>query len=169
MVVNMCFNATEPSIGLRLNRDRLTMKIYMMDTGLLFSHAFDESAITSEELYRKVLAGKLEFNGGMLMENLIAQMLATSGHKLYFFSSYSKEKKEDRMEIDFLITKPTITNRHNIVPLEVKSGKNYTLTSLKKFQAKYSKELDTPIILHPSDVKEENGFLYLPLYMTPCL
>ena len=73
------------------------------------------------------------------------------------------------MEIDFLIAKSKIGSRHNISPIEVKSGKNYTLTSLKKFRNKYSEQTDTPYILHTSDLTVEDGFVYLPLYMAPLL
>ena len=37
MIVNICYNSTEPSIGLKLNMDRMTLKCYMGDTGLLIS------------------------------------------------------------------------------------------------------------------------------------
>ena len=40
----------------------------------------------NEELYRKLLFDKLEINKGMLVENIVAQMLVASGHKLYFFT-----------------------------------------------------------------------------------
>ena len=73
------------------------------------------------------------------------------------------------MEIDFLIAKSKITNRHNISPIEVKSGKNYTLTSLQKFMRKYREQLDTPYVLHTGDLKEEDGIIYLPLYMAGLL
>ena len=105
----------------------------------------------------------------MLVENIVAQMLTASGHKLYFYSNSSREDTESRMEIDFLIAKSKISNRHNISPIEVKSSKNYTLTSLKKFRTKYQDQLHTPLVLHTSDLKEEDGILYLPLYMTPLL
>ena len=133
MIINNCYNTTAPNIGLKLNMDRMTMKCYMADTGLLISHAFDENGIVSEEIYKKILFDKLEFNKGMLIENIVAQMLTASGHKLYFYSNPSEKEAESRMEIDFLIAKSKISNRHNISPIEVKSGKNYTLTSLRKF------------------------------------
>ena len=106
---------------------------------------------------------------GMIVENMTAQMLRAAGHKLYFYSNPSKTDKDERMEIDFLIAKSKITNAHNISPIEVKSSKNYTLTSLKKFIKRFSSELHTPYVLHPADLKEENGIIYLPLYMTPFL
>ena len=73
------------------------------------------------------------------------------------------------MEIDFLIAKSKISNRHNISPIEVKSGKNYTLTSLRKFMERYAEQTGIPYVLHTSDFKEEDGIVYLPLYMTPML
>ena len=73
------------------------------------------------------------------------------------------------MEIDFLIAKSKISNRHNISPIEVKSGKNYTLTSLNKFTRKFSEYTAMPYVLHTGDLKIEDDITYLPLYMTPLL
>lgn len=169
MIVNMAYNTTEPSIGLGMNTDDTTLKCYMADTGLLISHAFNENTIVSENLYNKLLVDKLEFNGGMIVENIVAQMLRSAGHKLYFFSKYSKDDAKERMELDFLIAKDTITSKHNISPIEVKSTNRYTLTSLKKCIAKYDSYLDTPYVLHTADLKVEEGITYLPLYMTGLL
>lgn len=169
MIVNTCYNSTAPNIGLKLNMDRLTLKCYMADTGLLISHAFDENGIVSEEIYKKILFDKLEVNMGMIVENVVAQMLVASGHKLYFYSNPSREDKNARMEIDFLIAKDKISNRHNISPIEVKSSMRYTLTSLRKFVTKYKEQTHIPYVIHPNDFKEEDGIVYLPLYMTPML
>ena len=169
MISNICYNTTEPSIGLKLNMDRMTLKCYMGDTGLLISHAFDENGLVNEEIYKKILFGKLEVNEGMIIENIVAQMLSASGHKLYFYSNSSRDDKDARMEIDFLISKNKISNRHNISPIEVKSSKNYTLTSLRKFMKRYSEQLNEAYVLHMNDLKIEDGIIYLPLYMTPLL
>ena len=165
MICNICYNSTEPSVGIKMNRDRTTMKIYMGDTGLLISHAFDENGLVDEEVYKKILLGKLEINEGMVFENIVAQMLTASGHKLYFYSNASRNDKNMRMEIDFLITKGKVTSRHNISPIEVKSGKRYTFNSLKKFMDRYHEQLNTPYILHTSDLMEKEGIIYLPVYM----
>lgn len=169
MIVNVCYNSTAPNIGLKLNMDRVTMKCYMADTGLLISHAFDENGIVSEEIYKKLLFDKPEVNKGMIMENIVAQMLVASGHKLYFYNNPSRDDASLRMEIDFLIAKSKITSKHNISPIEVKSGGKYTLTSLKKCREKYTEQLDTLYVLHKNDLKVEEGIVYLPLYMTPLL
>ena len=96
-------------------------------------------------------------------------MLTAGGHKLYFYSNPSRDDKDSRMEIDFLISKSKISNRHNISPIEVKSCKNYTLSSLRKFIKKYREQTYIPYVLHSGDLKEEEGITFLPLYMTPLL
>ena len=169
MIVNNCYNTTDPAIGLKMNQDRRLLKCYMGDTGLLISHAFDENSIVSNEVYRKLLLDKLEVDMGMIMENMVAQMLTARGHKLYFYANSDRENNENRMEIDFLIAKKIITNRHNISPVEVKSGKRYALASIRKFMAKYAEQLHTAYVLHPGDLKEESGIVFLPLYMAPFL
>ncbi len=169
MIVNNCYNSTDPGIGLRLNLDRTVLKCYMADTGLLISHSFDENGIVEEEVYRKLLLDKLEVNMGMVIENIVAQMLTASGHRLYFYTNSDRQNKENRMEIDFLIAKNKVTNRHNISPIEVKSSKNYTLSSIRKFRAKYSEQLYIPYVLHPGDFKMEDDMIFLPLYMTSFL
>ena len=169
MIINSCYNTTEPNVGLNLNKDTNTMKCYMADTGLLISHAFDTNEIVSEDLYRKILLDKLEMNSGMIIENIVAQMLRTAGHKLFFYSNSSMTDRDSRMEIDFLIGKGKITARHNISPIEVKSSTRYTLTSLKKCIAKYGSYLSTAYVIHPADLKEEDKIIYLPLYMCPLL
>lgn len=169
MIVNNCYNSTEPNIGLNLNRDRTLLKCYMGDTGLLVCHAFDENGMISEEIYKKLLLGKLEVNMGMIMENVVAQMLTAAGHKLYFYANSSRENAAARMEIDFLTAKSKAGNRHNISPIEVKSGKNYTLTSLRKFRTRYAEQTCTCYVLHTGDVREGEGIVYLPLYMASLL
>ena len=168
-IVNICYNCTAPNIGLRLNMERNTLKCYMADTGLLFSHAFDEKGRVPNEIYQKIIHDKLEIIAGMLVENIVAQMLTAAGHKLYFYSNSSRENAEDRMEIDFLTAKSKLTSRHNITPIEVKSSQRYTLSSLNKCINKFGNYLTTPIVLHSADLKQEKGIDYLPLYMTPLL
>lgn len=168
-LVNIAYNTTEPNIGLGQRIDSNALKCYMADTGLLLSMTFNEKSIVNEQIYKKILFDKLSFNEGMLMENIVAQMLVSSGRKLYFFSRNDRNDASDTMEIDFLISKDLITSKHNIIPIEVKSGDRYTFTSLNKLNNKYKEYLAQGIILHTKDLKEEEGVLYLPLYMTQLL
>lgn len=168
MIVNMAYKSTELSVGLRLNEDSSSYKCYMADTGLLISLAFNDNSISKEEVYKNILFDKLEFNAGMLIENVVSQMLVTNGHRLYFYSNNSNEA-DDRMEIDFLISKSKVTKKHNISAIEVKSGKNYTTVSLNKLYNKYTSMLDTSYIIHTGNYMVKNDIVYLPIYMTPLL
>ena len=168
-MVNICYNTTAPNIGLQLNEDRTVLKCYFCDTGLLISLAFSARGIVTNEIYQKLMFDKLEINEGMLVENIVAQMLKTVGNELFFYSNYDKEDAENRMQVDFLIQKEAVTSRHNISPIEVKSGTSYTLTSIRKCIKKYGQYLSTPYVLHSKDVEMKDGIVYLPLYMTPLL
>lgn len=103
------------------------------------------------------------------MENMVAQMLTCAGHRLFIYSNSSRNDSASRMELDFLIRKSKVTNRHNIIAIEVKSGKNYTLSYLHKAVTKYKDYLSKPVVVHTSDLSEDDNFLYLPVYMVPLL
>jgi len=166
MIVNGCYAINEPELGMRLRLNNIIFKAYMADTGLLISHAYDENSIVSEEVYQKLLFDKLEVNMGMVMENVVAQMLRATNRQLYFYTNSDRNNKDNRMEIDFLVAKRNITNKHNISPIEVKSSKNYTLNSIRKFRNKYKDKIDKIYVLHTSDLRIEDDIIYLPLYMT---
>ena len=168
-MVNICYNTTAPNIGLQLNEDRTVLKCYYCDTGLLISLAFSARGIVTNEIYQKLMFGKLEIDEGMLVENIVAQMLKAAGNELFFYSNYDKEEAENRMQVDFLVQKEVVTSRHNILPIEVKSGSGYTLTSINKCIKKFKEYLSTPYVLHTKDVEQKDGLVYLPLYMTPLL
>ncbi len=168
-MVNICYNTTAPNIGLRLNEDRTALKCYFCDTGLLISLAFSARGIVTNEIYQKLMFDKLEVNEGMLVENIVAQMLKTSGKELFFYANYDKGQAENRMQVDFLIQKEIVTSRHNISPVEVKSSTGYTLTSIHKCIKKFGQYLSTPYVLHSNDVEQKDGLVYLPLYMTGLL
>lgn len=169
MIVNVCTNSTEPNIGLKMNEERSSLKCYMGDTGLLISHAFDENQLAAEDVHRRLLFDKIEINEGMIVENVVAQMLTATGRKLHFYSINDPHDAERRMEIDFLIANTVVGRRKNITPIEVKSGRSYTLKSLTKFRAKYEAYLSAPYVLHAKDLEIKDGVTYLPLYMTPLL
>ena len=168
-LINIAYSTTEPNIGLGQRIDNNSLKCYMFDTGLLLSMTFNEKNIISEEIYKKILFDKLSFNEGMILENIVAQMLISSGRKLYFFSRNNREDSSETMEIDFLISDNKITSKHNIIPIEVKSGDRYTFSSISKFVSKYNDYLGKPIIIHTKDLKVEDNILYLPVYMTGLL
>lgn len=160
MVVNTCFNATDPNVGLALSADHATQKCYMADTGLLVTHTFMDGAYTDNELYRAILFDKLDINEGMILENIVAQMLRFNGHRLYFYSRCDNEHRENHMEIDFLIAEGK-----KIAPIEVKSGNYRSHSSLDKFRKKFSDKIGNSYILYTKDVLKKDGILHLPIYM----
>ena len=160
MIVNTCFNATDPGVGLALSADHATQKCYMADTGLLVTHTFMDKAFTDNEIYKAILFDKLDINEGMIMENIVAQMLRRRGHRLYFYSRSDSENRQNHMEIDFLITE-----NKRISPVEVKSGNYRSHASLDKFRSKFSSKIGTPYILYSKDVMQKDGIWHLPLYM----
>ncbi len=169
MICNMCYMSTEPNIGLGINAERLRLKPYFSDTGLLISMIFDENGLADREIYEKILTDKLEVNLGLVMENAVAQMITASGRKLYYYASNDAEDKNNRMEIDFLIRKRGVTSRHNIIPVEVKSSSHYKTISLNKFIKKFQNYSGAPIIIHTGDYMVKNGIECFPVYMTELL
>ena len=164
MIVNTCFNATDPHVGLALSADNATQKCYMADTGLLVTHTFQDKKYTDNELYRAILFDKLNINEGMLMENIVAQMLRHSRSRLYFYSRSDSQNRENHMEIDFLITEGK-----KIAPVEVKSGNYRSHSSLDKFRKHFSSVNGNSYILYTKDVMIKDGIIHLPLYMAELL
>lgn len=160
MIVNTCFNATDPNVGLALSADHSTQKCYMADTGLLVTQTFMDKAFTENGLYRAILFDKLSINEGMIMENVVAQMLRTNGHKLYFYSRTDATNRKNDMEIDFLITEGK-----KICPIEVKSNNYVSHSSLNKFRDKFSSKIGNSYILYSKDVLVKDGIIHLPIYM----
>lgn len=160
MIVNTCFNATDPNIGLALSADNSTQKCYMADTGLLVTLTFMDRKFTENELYRSILFDKLNVNEGMIMENIVAQMLRANGHKLYFYSRSDSNHRENNLEIDFLISE-----NKKISPIEVKSGNYQSHVSLDKFRLKFSEKLKNSYVLYGKDVMLKDGIIHLPFYM----
>lgn len=164
MVVNTCFNATDPNVGLALSSDNTTQKCYMADTGLLVTHAFKDKKFTDNELYRAILFDKLNINEGMLMENIVAQMLRHGRSRLYFYSRSDNLMRENHMEIDFLIAEGK-----KISPVEIKSGNYRSHSSLDKFRNHFSSVIGNSYILYTKDVLIKDGIIHLPLYMAGLL
>ncbi len=168
MICNVCYKCNDPNVGFALNKNDSAVKCYMGDTGLLVSLAFSENEIASQQLYRLIMNGRLSLNEGMLYENLIAQMIAAKGRKLYFYTRYSEEKHRNDMEIDFLLSNESKTN-FKIYPIEVKSSKNYSVTSLDVFRSIYLKRISQSYIIHPKSYMKDGDMVKLPPYMFFCL
>ena len=167
MIVNVAYNSTEPVAGLKLSAEYSTLKCYLADTGLLISHAFGSNAKALDEIVRRVMFDSISINEGMIVENAVAQMLVSQGIELFFYARYDKKNAENRMEIDFLLPDAQITRRKHVSAVEVKSENDYTTSSLDKFRRKFGQSISAAYVVHPGDIRQHDGILYMPVYMTP--
>ena len=161
MIINRCLNATDPSVGLAMSSDHTSQKCYLGDTGLLVTQAFWDDDYADNKLYTSILTDRLSINEGMLMENVVAQMLRCQGYKLFFYSRSDSKNRENHMEIDFLIS-----NHKKIQPVEVKSSAYRKHSSLDKFIGKFHDRLGEKYILYQKDIMVRDNIVHLPIYMT---
>ena len=164
MIVNIASKVDEPSAALNLSISDPRFKCYMADTGLLVSLAFSDRPFLENDLYLSVLNDRLGVNEGMLIENVVAQSLKASGHRLFFYTQRNPSTRKTLMDIDFLIR-----SGKKIVPIEVKSADSCNLKSLLRLKEIYGKRIGDAIVLHHGEIKDENGIVFLPYYMAPLL
>ncbi len=164
MIGNECINVTKPEVVLELFADRSNFKLYMGDTGLLVTQIMKNREETDEDLYKALIIDKLGINQGMIMENMVAQMLRAAGHELYFHEyMYMPEEaaKEKKYEIDFMTVK-----KKKICPIEVKSSNYMSHKSFDYLIQKYQLKMEDRYIIYTKDLKFEDGIMYIPIYMT---
>ena len=146
-----------------LHKDPRRYKLFLCDTGLFVTLAFMDRDFAENELYEKLLSNKLNTDLGYLYENVVAQMLKTSGNELYYYT-FPKETSNHKYEIDFLLAR-----KNKICPLEIKSSGYKTHASLDAFQCKFSARVLKRYLLYTKDVRKDKDILCLPVYMTPFL
>lgn len=168
MICNLCYKCNDPSVGFALTLNESKVKSYMGDTGLLVSLAFSENELSDNSLYKAIMDDRLSINEGMLYENTIAQMLTAKGKKLYYYAHYNETLKRNDIEIDFLLSNESKLN-FKVFPIEVKSSKNYSTTSLNTFRSRFKNRIDTSIIIHPKNYSVSDDVVKYPPYMIPLI
>lgn len=158
----ICYNCTDPNVGMSTTKDLDKYKIFVADIGLFVTLCFWDKAYTENVIYDKLLSDKLEANLGYLYENLVAQMLAASGNEL-FYHIWPKDEKH-YYEIDFLVSRG-----NKICPIEVKSSGYKTHASMDDFCKKYSKIVGNRYLVYTKDLRKDGTLLMVPAYMTPLL
>lgn len=157
-----CYNTTDPGVSLADTRDFDKYKLYLSDIGLFVSLVFIDRPETENIIYSKLLSDKLPSNLGYLYENLVAQMIASTGRELYFHTW--KHKDDKRYEVDFLIS-----NKNKINVFEVKSSAKGKHESIKLFADKYSKNILNKYIVSQKDSDKDNSIIIKPFYLMPFL
>lgn len=165
--VNFAFLASDPSIGLAAHANFDFFKLYLGDTGLFITLTFMDRDFTDNDIYRKLLSDKLPTDLGYVYENVVAQLLVSAGHSLYYhvFKKQSDDNSEQHSyEIDFLISK-----KDKICPIEVKSSGYKSHKSLDEFQNKFSSRIKQRYLIYTKDLRKEQDIICLPVYMTGLL
>ena len=156
--VNVAYHAADPNVGLPLSEDRSRMKIYVGDTGLMVTLAFWDKSFAENVLYDKLLADRMRANMGYIYENLAAQMLKSSGNRLYFHT-WAKDEKHN-YEVDFLLSRGA-----KICPIEVKSASYKSHVSLDAFCEKFSSRIGRRYVVYTKDLRNDGETILLPIYM----
>ncbi len=154
------YHSNDPNVGMSLTKDISKFKIFCADTGLFVTLAFWDKEHTDNIIYQKLLNDKLSTNLGYVYENIIAQMLATSGNKLFYYT-WPKDPTHN-YEIDFLISRGA-----KIHPIEVKSSGYKSHKSLDVFCQKFSHVVERRYLIYTKDLKKDKETLLLPVYLTP--
>ena len=162
MIVNIAYHSSDPNVGLALTADRTRYKMYLADTGLFVTLAFWDKGFTDNTIYQKLLSDKLPANMGYVFENVVAQMLRTSGYELYYHTFPSPSNHY--YEVDFLLSKGS-----KLTPIEVKSSGYNSHKSLDAFCEKYASRVAERILLYTKDYRKDGPTICLPVYFTPLL
>lgn len=141
--------ANQPKSPLILSKARNQMKLFLCDVGLLAS-------MYSKNIQIQLLNRELDINYGGIFENAVAQELTSHNVSLFYY-------KNNRLgEIDFLTE---IDGK--VVPIEVKSGKNYKVHSaLNNLLQSSEYDMEKAYIFSNYNVSRDGKKIYMPIYMT---
>lgn len=163
MVVNLAHHANDPSVGMRLSKDLSRFKMFMADTGLFITLAFRDKTYTDNIIYNQLLSDKLAANLGYVYENLVAQILRSTGNDLYYYTFPTEDGKRN-YEIDFLLSRG-----NKICPIEIKSSGYRTHRSLDLFCEKYSDRIGDRYLLYTKDYAHDGQVQCIPAYFSGLL
>ncbi len=145
-LINVAYNISVPKLPLSGYADFSKFKVYLLDCGLLGAmlNISSDIIITGNQLFA-------EYNGAFI-ENFVASEFVSRGVKeLYYWTSKSDA------EVDFILQ-----NNNTILPLEVKSGLNRNIKSLRSYADRYH-----PHKIYrtsPRNFTEDNDCINIPLY-----
>lgn len=160
--VNIAYHVDDPNVGMELTSNKSSYKMYLCDTGLFVTLAFWDKEYTENVIYQKLLNDKLDTNLGYVYENAVAQALASSGNKLFYYT-WTDESKHV-YEIDFLLSRG-----FKLWPIEVKSSGYKTHKSLDDFCTKFSNRISNRYLVYTKDLCKDGQTLMIPIYMVGLL
>ena len=139
-----------PSYPLVENCGKNLLKLYLNDVGLLTGLFFKNNI-------QAIMQDVQSINLGSIYETVVAQELSAHGFNLYYYDN------KNNGEVDFLIDD---ADNLSVMPLEVKSGKDYTIHSaLTKFLKVETYNIHQAFVLsNEQKVYQKNGVTYIPIY-----
>jgi predicted AAA+ superfamily ATPase len=142
------YNVEEPKMPLLLSRSRNLLKLFQNDIGLL-------AAQYADGIQLRIIKGDKDINFGSIYENVVAQELVAHGLIPYYYNN------KKRGELDFVIE-----YAGKILPIEVKSGKDYdTHRALSNIMDCSEYELPEAIVLSNNNLRIDHKIVYAPIYM----
>ena len=142
------YNVTEPVLPLSLNEKASLFKLFLSDVGLL-------TTIYGKATKLKIVNGAAGINKGGIFENVVAQELTAHGYASYYYVS----KKFG--ELDFVLE-----HDGHVLPVEVKSGKDYTRHSAPD-NVLNVEEYGIPeaFVFSSANISVDGKVVYYPVYM----
>ena len=126
------------------------LKLYLNDAGIL-------TEILYKNNIRAVLDDVRSINLGAVYESVVASELKAHGHNLFYYDNRHKG------EVDYLIDD---YDSLSVVPIEVKSGKDYTIHSaLDHFVDNEDYNIKKAFVLsNEREVRQDGKIIYMPIY-----
>lgn len=161
-IVKLCHHASEPQYGLELSKNISKFKMYSCDAGLLVTSIYKDKSLNVEDIYKKLVFGKINSNFGKIFESIVSQALVSNGYTPFYHTyTIEEEGKIKRYEIDFMVE-----SAGKVVAIEVKSGSNFTTSSLNNLKIKYPQLKFKKIVISNKTLSIKDNVMYLPIYMT---
>ena len=141
---------SNPRFPLSESLQKNLLKLYLNDVGLLTSMLYRNNI-------RPVLDDMCSINLGSVYESVVAQELRAHGHKLFYYDNRKLG------EVDYLIDDHQTMSAH---PIEVKSGKDYTVHSALNNLLKNPDYniLAGTVISNEREVCQDGKVAYMPVY-----
>lgn len=127
------------------------LKLYLNDVGILTNILYKNNI-------KAVLGDERSINLGTVYESVVASELKAHGYNLFYYDNKANG------EVDFLIDD---YNNLSVVPLEIKSGKDYTVHSaINRFLSNKDYNVKKGYVLsNERKIFEKDNIIYLPIYM----
>lgn len=146
-IISRCYNLSITELPLDGNAEETVFKVYMRDCGLFVGMLEDGTQYD-------ILQGNLQGYKGAIFENLIADIFAKMGRKLYYFH------KDSGLEVDFVIR---YKGQCTLVEVKATTGNTKSTKTILQQPERY--HVNSAIKLGDYNIGRTGQILTLPLYM----